>query len=413
LNILLASYYPLPALGGIWTYVSQLKDRLERQGHSVDILAHSPDTKKYRIIGKQPELKSSLLHPYINKQLRALTEILPRNSNTWIYQTEVYRYSLELSALYYGLEKYDIIHAQDVMAARSLSRVKPKHIPIVTSAHGYLSGAIFYHLKTIHRNLTDEKIKAMIEYQYHQTLEFEGYHSSDLIHAPSNWTKKVITNDFSIPSSKVMTFQDGMDIEGFLQRSHGTAHISRPNNKKIIIYTGRLVYLKGVHYLIDALALLKQTRIDWECWILGEGNLKSELQAKSHQLGLEKNIRFLGSTNNVPYYLKQADLFVLPGLQDTQPQSVIEAQLMGIPVIVSNASALPEMIQDGVTGLVVPVRDTQQLAKQINYLLKNENVRKKYGKQAKVWAKRWSMDKMIKSIITMYQEAIFLKKLID
>ncbi len=410
IKILIASYYPLPALGGIWSYVSQLKKRLERLGHSVDIFSQSPDLTKYRIIGQQPELQSSQIHPFITRQLNKLNRLLPQNSNLWIYQTELHRYTFELSALYYGLNKYDVIHAQDVLAAHSLYRIKPRHIPLVTSAHAHLSGDIYYHLKGIHRNKMDNQINAMIEYQYHNTLEYEGYHSSDFIHTQSKWMRGKVINEFSVTPKKLFTFPYGMDIEGFLRRSEGESFVSRPKDKKVIIFTGRLVYLKGIQYLIDALALLKHERNDWECWILGEGNLKNELQLKCRQLGLENEVKFLGVSNNVPHFLKQADIFVLPGLQDTQPHSVMEAQLIGVPIIVSDAAGLPEMVLDGVNGIVVPVGDIQQLKQQINFLLENEYIRKMYGNRARVWAqKRWSMDNMVKNILAIYKQSILGK----
>ncbi|QNK47357.1 glycosyltransferase family 4 protein [Brevibacterium sp. PAMC23299] len=404
MKILIASYYPLPALGGIWSFVSQLKERLERLGHSVDILSHNLNATKYRIIGRKPELSISQITPHIDAKLK---RILPQHSNQWIDKTEEYRYSLELSALYYGLNQYDIIHAQDVIAADALRRVKPKHIPLVTSAHGYLSGGIFYHLKTLHRNKTDEQIKQMFEYQYHNALEYEGYHASDYIHAPSKWSYNKIVNEFSVMPKKLFTFSDGMDIEGFLSRSKGESPISRPKDKKIILFTGRLVFLKGIQYLIEALAKLKLDRRDWECWILGEGAMQSELQGNCTRLGLTNEVKFLGVTNNVPHFLKQADIFVLPGLQDTQPHSLMEAQLIGLPAIVSDAAALPEMVSNGQNGLVFPAGNSQQLYIKLKYLLENDLIREQFSHHAKLWAhKRWSMDKMINNTLNFYHKAI-------
>lgn len=405
MKILLVSYYPLPALGGIWRFVSQLKDKLEQLGHTVDVLGHNPEATKYRIIGREPEVEISQLSSFINKRI---TDAFPSlHSNYWIYHTELYRYSLELSALYYGLHQYDIIHAQDVIAARAISRVKPKHIPLVTSAHGNLSGAIFYYLKTGNRYLTDVQIKDKFEYEYHLALEYSGYHCSDYIHTQSNWMREKIINQFSISANKLITFPYGMDIEGFLNFSKGENAITRPNDKKVILFTGRLVYLKGLQYLIDSLAILKQERSDWECWILGEGLLQNELQEQCKRLGLTNDVKFLGVSDNVPHFLRQADIFVLPGLQDTQPHSVMEAQLSGIPVIVSDAAGLPEMVIDGDNGLVVEAGNSHQLYLQIKYLLENPFIRNQFAIRAKEWAQeRWSVDKMVNNFLSLYKHAI-------
>ncbi|MFP5108875.1 glycosyltransferase family 4 protein [Neobacillus sp. C211] len=405
MKILLVSYYPLPALGGIWRFVSQLKNRLEHLGHTVDVLSHNPEATKYRIIGRQPEVEISQLSPYIKEKLTEAFPIL--HSNYWIYHTELYRYSLELSSLYYGLHQYDIIHAQDVIAARAISRVKPKHIPLVTSAHGNLSGAIFYHLKTGNRYLTDNQIKDRFEYEYHKALEYSGYHCSDYIHTQSNWMREKIINEFSISADKLFTFPYGMDIEGYFKRSEVETSISRPPNKKVILFTGRLVYLKGLQHLIESLAILKLYRSDWECWILGEGLLQNELQAQCINMGLEGDVKFLGVSDNVPHFLRQADIFVLPGLQDTQPHSVMEAQLSGVPVIVSDAAGLPEMVINGENGLVAAAGNSHQLYLHLNYLLDNPDIRTQFANSAKEWAKdRWSIDKMVNNFVALYKHAI-------
>ncbi|MFP5108876.1 glycosyltransferase family 4 protein [Neobacillus sp. C211] len=402
MKILLVSYYPLPYSGGIWTFVSRLKDRLERLGHTVDILSHTPDTTKYRIIGHQPEISISQLSSYINEHLTLTFPTL--HSNYWIFHTEVYRYSLELSSLYYGLDQYDLIHAQDVIAARAMSRVKPKNTPLVTSAHGFLSREVFYVLKTLYPHKTEDQLLDSFEYHYHKTLEFLGYQSSDFIHTQSKWMRNNAINEFSVSPDKLFTFPYGMDVEGFLQPSSTKLPAE---DKKIILFMGRLVYLKGIHHLIDALALLKADRNDWECWILGEGDLNGELQCQCQRLGLENVVKFLGLTDDISHFLSQSDIFVLPGLQDTQPHSVMEAQLSGVSVIVSDAAGLPEMVINGENGLVAAAGNSNQLYLHINYLLDNPDIRTQFANRAKEWAKdRWSMDKMVKNFLVLYTLAI-------
>jgi glycosyltransferase involved in cell wall biosynthesis len=413
MKILLVSYYPLPHLGGIWTFVSHLKERLVRLGHQVDILSHNPETTKYRMIGRKSDLSISHLAPMIEEKLKQVSPDM--QENIWIYNTEIFRYSLELSSLYYDLSSYDIIHAQDVIAAGAISRIKPPNTPLVTSAHGYLTKEIYYVLKSIYPKKTDRELRESFEYRYHHMLEYKGYFSSDLIHSQSNWMRSNIINLFSIPDSKVITFPYGMDIEEFLNRFQDTKKrekISRPANKKIILFMGRLAYLKGVHHLIGALSLLKQYRTDWECWILGEGfqEVEEELRDQCETLDLEDEIKFLGTRENVADFLKLADIFVLPSLQDTQPHSVMEAQLSGKPVIVSDAAGLPEMVENGTNGLIFPTGEVQELSNQINYLLDNKPLRNQFAKNAKEWAEeRWSLDKMVGNVLSLYHHALQMK----
>ena len=406
MKILLASYYPLPSLGGIWTFVSQLKTQLERDGHQVDIFSHHPENKNYRMMGK-PEIDSNQFRKqlYLFKRQKKLQRSI--QTSAWIDTVDLNLYRMTLSASHYGLDQYDIIHAQDVIAASTLSQIKPDSVPIVTSAHGYLSGAIFYTLKSRHRHLTDTHIKQLAEYQYHNALEKKGYHSSDLIHTQSRWMQHKVVNEFSVPEEKLRVFPYALDIRQLVDKSSEQSSISKPKDKMVILYSGRLVYLKGVHHLIDALGLLKKQRNDWVCWILGEGELKHNLQRQCKDAGIEHDVEFLVTKRNVYDYLKQADLFVLPSLQDTQPHSVMEAQVAGVAVIVSNAAGLPEMVINGKTGLIAQAGDSEQLFKQINYLLDQPSIRNKLAANAKKWGEQhWSLTKLANNTLAMYNDAL-------
>lgn len=145
MKILLVSYYPLPYTGGVWTFVSSLQQSLKESGHTVHVLSQTPDLNKYRIIGQKPEIDIEVFSSYIEEKL--LTELPSLPVKSWIYNTELFRYSLELSAACYNLQQYDLIHALDVTAANAINRVKPSHTPLVTSALGNLSKDIFSHSK--------------------------------------------------------------------------------------------------------------------------------------------------------------------------------------------------------------------------------------------------------------------------
>ncbi|MDP9579602.1 UNVERIFIED_ORG: hypothetical protein J2X74_005475 [Bacillus sp. 1751] len=161
--------------------------------------------------------------------------------NSWIYNIEISRYSLELSAAYYNLQQYDIIHALDITAARAISRVKPSHISLVTSVLGNLSKDIFFPLKTMHRKKTDQQLQDTFEYQYHKTLERLGYQSSNLIHSPTLWMCNNIIDNFSISPDKIMTFSYGLDIKDSHEDSMECPIIGTKKGKKIILVMGRLV----------------------------------------------------------------------------------------------------------------------------------------------------------------------------
>src|SRR5699024_783993 len=121
MNILLASYFPLPSLGGIWTFVEQLNNELKSTGHRVDIFSLNSESGNYRMIGKEEIDRKQF-------QLGQKTRVIPFRylKNPWISHVELSSNSMKMSALHYGLGQFDIIHAQDVFSASVLKKIKPR-----------------------------------------------------------------------------------------------------------------------------------------------------------------------------------------------------------------------------------------------------------------------------------------------
>lgn len=406
MKILLVSYYPLPHVGGLWTVVNNLSNELRRIGHDVDVLAQTESLSEYRIIGQEAPFQVADIRPHIESELSAAFPNLEAGS--WIHTTEVLRYSLELTALALDISEYDVIHAQDVIAANAMKRIKPDHIPLVTSVHGYLTKEIFLALQGIYPRKSNEELYSSLEYQYHVHLEHIGCHVSEFIHTQADITKKDLIRQHLIPENRFVQFPYGMDIGSFNSRPQQLERIPAAT-KPVILFVGRLVHLKGVHVLIEALRQLKTVNTDWECWILGDG-FEEAIERFTDQMedaDLLSDIRLLGSVPNVKDFLETADIFVLPSLQDTQPHSVMEAQLSGIPVVVSNAGGLPEMVEEGVTGLLSEAGNPESLAHQIARLLADPVLQKQLSKQAEVWARQqWSLVNMGKNTEKLYKKAL-------
>ncbi|TYS46727.1 glycosyltransferase family 4 protein [Bacillus infantis] len=402
MKILIVSYYPQPSVGGIWTYVSKLVNRLRSLNHEVSILSMNIQTYNYRIHDRIEELTEQSAFSS-SEILKAYPDYKP---DSFIFQTEVYRYSLYNAAKYYGLEDYDLIYAQDVMSAGVIGRIKPSKVPMVMSAHGYLLGEILFYLKSKFPNASDETLQKTEVYNFFQSLEKLGYHYCDMIHSQSQWMRELIVNGSQVPEEKVVLFPYGVDTSSILE-TFETSEKLDTGGKKVIIFTGRLVYLKGVNILISALGLLDKERQDWECWILGDGEEKTNLEQQCSNLGITSSVKFFGNVKNVFPYLKSADIFVLPGLQDTQPHSVMEAQLAGLPVIVSDATGLPEMVQHQINGFIFRAHNIEALKMQLHFLLDDEQTRREFGEQSIRWAlNNWDYNEMAENILTMFTQAI-------
>ncbi|KAA6451861.1 glycosyltransferase family 4 protein [Bacillus swezeyi] len=401
MKILLATYWNIPHVGGVWTYMVQLKEKLESLGHEVDLLGYGEDNRIVHIVNENRIVEKEQLLPFIDSIVDE--ERFPDLfKNELVSFTEVQRYVYELAALYFGLEKYDLIHAQDVISCGCLKRVLPKHTALVATLHGSVAYEIRHQLERIHRASNSDIARA-----YFDHLEQVGAQSGDATIVANNWLKNVLTNEFSVSDEQITIHHYGYDIDHFLNRMKTKSDDIPQTDKKIILFAGRLIENKGVHYLLSALAQLKEIRHDWECWIVGEGDKMAGLRIQCDQLGLNDDVIFMKNRDDVPYLMSLADLFVLPSLLENQPLAVIEAQIAGVPVIVSDAGGLPEIVNHEVTGLVAAKGDVNAISSYMNQLLEDDGLRKTLGSNAREFAlEYWDMDEAVRNVLGVYQNII-------
>ncbi len=160
-------------------------------------------------------------------------------------------------------------------------------------------------------------------------------------------------------------------------------------DKKVVLYVGRLISLKGVNYLIESFAKLAD-KMDYVVLIIvGEGKRKEELELFVKELGIEDRVYFTGNVDNHHlggYYLL-SNVFVLPSVTtyfaDACPLVVNEAMYFGRPVVTSDAVGTTFMIKNGENGFVVPERDSDSLCNVIYEILSDSSLEKKMGKNAK------------------------------
>lgn len=189
---------------------------------------------------------------------------------------------------------------------------------------------------------------------------------------------------FTMPNVSNITLKD----EDYLHRDR----IIRENDlegKKIVLFVGRLIDLKGVQYLLPAFAMLKKRMDNVVLFILGEGECRDELESISHNLELGKDVHFTGNIHNDllgAYYLL-CNVFVLPSVTtyyaDACPLVVNEAMYFAKPVVTSDAVGNTFMIKEGINGFVVEERNTEALCGALHRILSDDALEEKMGKASK------------------------------
>ena len=401
LKILLSCYWLIPHLGGVWPFMQQLKNQLEKRGHTVDVFGNGTDIPRYHMLSQDRELLKDHILPVLQRKLNhpAFPDLA---GNNWKFNAELDRYCMELSAAYFGVGSYDVIHTQDVISTLAMSRVKAKHTGLVASIHGSIAREVS--LSYAISNLDQTGQNSVI--RYYRSVEHHGAAASDITITSTEWMRNLLVHDSQIPADHIVSFPYGLDTENFYRIQAKGTDLERPFGKKVIICPARLTFIKGIRHLIDALAIVKQQRSDWVCWIVGDGDLRESLQTQAAQLGLGQDVLFLGKREDVPAMLTKADILAHPSIQDNQPFSIMEAQMAGLPCVVSDAGGLPEAVLHHVNGLVSPVGDAPTMASQLAYLLAHDDIRRQFGERAASWAKEhWSLDIMTDRMLVYYELA--------
>lgn len=154
----------------------------------------------------------------------------------------------------------------------------------------------------------------------------------------------------------------------------------RAASDEIVIGTaGRLVELKGIEYLIRAVAALGNEFPSLRVEIAGSGPQRAKLAEECAHAGLGEKIRFLGWIDDIGNALSRWDVFVMPSLEEGFPIASLDAMAAGVPVIASAVGGVPELIQDGETGWLVSPRDADALASRLRLLLGDPDARVKMG----------------------------------
>jgi N-acetyl-alpha-D-glucosaminyl L-malate synthase BshA len=183
---------------------------------------------------------------------------------------------------------------------------------------------------------------------------------------------------------------------------------------KIILSVGRLVDVKGIVYLINALQEVLRQYPYTVLHIIGSGPDYASLVKRTSELGLENHIRFLGTVNHndlQPYY-RSADVFILPsittgGISEAFGVVLLEAMAAGCPVIGSNTGGIPDIIVDGETGFLVPERDADALAEKIIRVLSDKPLREKFCRNGLVRVReKFSLDIVAEQFLEVYSSVL-------
>jgi glycosyltransferase involved in cell wall biosynthesis len=180
-----------------------------------------------------------------------------------------------------------------------------------------------------------------------------------------------------IPAHCVQTIYSSIDVRRFNE----TQEIAPlfPTGTRVVGTVGHLTGLKGHRYLLEAARQVLQAEPHVGIAIVGDGALRQELEAQAVNLRIAERVHFTGFRRDVPALIRGFEIFVLSSTHEGTPNSVLEAMALGKPVVATRAGGTAEVVQDGVTGLLVSPRDPAALAHALLYVLRHPEQGKMFG----------------------------------
>jgi glycosyltransferase involved in cell wall biosynthesis len=174
------------------------------------------------------------------------------------------------------------------------------------------------------------------------------------------------------------------------------------------IMVARIDGRKGHGTLLKSLRALDDLGSTLKFWIVGDGSARAAAESQAAQLGLgHDRVRFLGRRSDVDRLLEGADFFVLPSDIEGLPLSILEAMAHSLPIVASNVGGVPEIIQDGINGLLVPAGDDVALASAIRRVTVDSVLRRRLGDAARERADTtFSLSTMVQKYDEVYDAAV-------
>lgn len=340
MNILLATYWDYPHIGGVSSHMSLLADGLNKQKNNVYTIGGTGYTHQ-----KTDDFIVRRKKKY-NALAQKLIKIIDEN-------------------------QIDIVNAQDVLIAKGLQKANCK-VPVVLTVHGCLTN----------ESIADNVInKNSIEEKFLNDIEIESYKYVNRIIAVSSSVKKHI---FSLSRRTATNMLNFVDVEMF-DNVKSLREVSRDSigikeNEKVILCAARLIEQKGIMYLLEAYKEIQKENKRTRLLIVGDGNQRERLE----KYVMDNNLDTVVFTGNVHpqemiRFYSSADLFIMPSITlnnavEGPSIACLEAMAARIPVIASNIGGLRQIIKDGYNGVLVEEKNPKQLIEAIKYVFNNDNV---------------------------------------
>jgi len=388
--------------------LNQITGLIDR-GHEVDIFASGkrndpkvqPDVEKYGLLSR-----TYYRHMPTNKVWRVIKAIglivvnFYKNPLAILKSLNIFKYgkkALSLELLYAAilfLDKgpYDIIHCHfgpNGNLAVLLKEIGVITGKVVTTFHGY-------------------DMSRYVRTQGNEVYNFLFEKGDLFLPISERWKEELIK--MGCNEQKILVHRMGVDTDKFKfsQRKSHEGNIR-------LLTVARLVEKKGVEYGIRAVARVLRENPNIEYSIVGDGPLRNELETLIEKLGVGSQVKLLGwqEQDKIAELMDKADILLAPsvtskdGDQEGIPVVIMEALAKGLPVLSTWHSGIPELVQDGKSGFLVPERDVDALAERLEYLIEHPEIWPEMGRAGRKFVEEhYNIDKLNDRLVEIYKKLL-------
>jgi glycosyltransferase involved in cell wall biosynthesis len=206
---------------------------------------------------------------------------------------------------------------------------------------------------------------------------------------------------------KIVEIPLGLELEQFrtpLEAVEARRRLGLPQSTPIVAIVARLVPVKNISLFLRALAIVNEPVL---AVIVGDGEERAALEAHTKALGIELRVRFLGWQRDIAAVYAAADIVALTSLNEGSPVSLIEAMAAGRAVVSTAVGGVPDVVTDGVSGVLVPSGDAEELAGVISALLREPERRHRLGQAARQAAyPLYDVSRLLTDVTRLYQSLV-------
>ncbi len=236
----------------------------------------------------------------------------------------------------------------------------------------------------------------------------------DAVITVSDHVRDTVLRSRLLGPDKVFTIPNGVRSAGpsdaAAARAMLLAELGGGSGRLIVGTVARLVWFKGLDVLVAAAAMVVKSCPESVFVVVGDGPLRAELERQAQALGVARSFVFLGERRDVARLLRAFDVFVLPSVSEGMPVTILEAMDAATPVIATRVGGVPELVDDGETGLLVPPRDPEALGAAILRLLESPRLRADMGERGRERvARHFSAERMVTSTDLLFRRLLTAK----